>query len=125
MRSTAEDQPMNQAYQGDLHVDSEVTVTRTVRGKIVVHRGGALVLMGRAEDGLIVEAGGYARVPGATAGVFVARGGHAVITGSCEGDAVSDGGTLVVEGTLTGTAINLAVLEPTHQHRPITGDSAA
>lgn len=116
---------MNQVYDADVHVDTDLTITQTVRGKIVVHRGGGLVLMGRAEQGLIVEAGGYARVAGSTAGVFVARGGHAVVTGSCDGDAVSDGGTLVVEGTLRGTLINLAALERSDRHQPVPGGNAA
>lgn len=116
---------MKQVYEADIHVDADVTITRTVRGKIVVHRGGALVLMGRAEHGLIVEAGGYARVPGSTARVFVARGGHAVVTGSCDGDAISDGGTLVVEGTLGGTLINLASGDLADRRQPVTGGNAA
>ena len=45
-----------------LHVVSDVTIKDAVSGPIIVHPGGALVLMGSSEAGLVVLGGGYARV---------------------------------------------------------------
>lgn len=95
-------------HQGDVNIGSDVTVTKCVTGSIVVHPGGALVLMGTAEGGVIVRGGGFARIVGTTHGLFVATGGHAVLVGTCLGSVTNDGGDLSISGLVTGTLIEHA-----------------
>ena len=95
-------------YDGDLDVDHELSVTGTVTGSIRVHAGGVLVLLGIAAGGVVVAAGGFARISGITNGLFVAAGGHVVLTGTCNGPATNDGGELVIEGVVTGDVVEHA-----------------
>lgn len=99
---------MTITHHGDLDIYSEMTVSCTVSGRIIVHPNGILVLMGRAEGGVVVGNRGFARIPGTTANLFVQAGGHAVLTGTCEGDAICEGGVLTVLGKLQGEMINIA-----------------
>jgi hypothetical protein len=80
----------------DLHVSKELSVTGTVTGSIIVHSGGALVLLGHASGGVTVRGGGFARIYGTTNGLLVATGGHAVLAGTCWGTVTNDGGELLV-----------------------------
>lgn len=108
LRLGSNHRPMALPAAGDVELYSDMTLTRSVAETISVHAGGALVLLGVAEGGVVVTGGGFARIPGKTSGLFVAAGGHAVLTGICEGDAVNDGGELVIEGTVTGKLVELA-----------------
>jgi hypothetical protein len=95
-------------YDGDLDIHSDITITQVVTGSITVRSGGVLVLMGKAEGGVVVCGGGFARISGRTRGLFVAVGGIAVLTGTCEGPATNDGGDLTIEGTVTEAVIEHA-----------------
>jgi hypothetical protein len=95
-------------YQGDLEVYDELTVTGNVYGRIIVHAGGALVLLGVAAKGTAVFGGGFARIRGVTHGLLVAAGGHATLRGRCESDAVNDGGELHINGAVTGRIVEYA-----------------
>lgn len=98
---------MNERPAEDLEITAERTVTG-VAGRICVTVGGALVLMGTAQAGVIVMQGGYARIAGHTEGLFVAVGGDAVLTGTCHGAVVNDGGRLRIEGTIDGPLLDYA-----------------
>jgi hypothetical protein len=95
-------------HDGDVDITGDQTITQRVTGCVTVHPGCSLVLMGVAQDGIIVRGGGYARIAGTTNGLFVATGGHAVLNGTCIGSAINDGGQLTVEGTITGELITNA-----------------
>jgi hypothetical protein len=83
-------------------------VNEILEGRIVVHSGGSLTLVGVAKGGVVVLGGGFARITGKTHGLFVAAGGHAVVTGTCEGSVISDGGDLVVSGAVTDATVEQA-----------------
>jgi hypothetical protein len=89
-------------YEGELHVSTELSVTRTVTGSIIVHPGGALVLLRQANGGVMVTGGGFAPISGTTYGLLMATGGHAVLAGTCRGTVTNDGGELkVLEDAVT------------------------
>ncbi len=89
----------------DVDVVDDLTVNEVIEGRIVVHSGGALTLIGVAKSGVVVLGGGLARIAGKTRGLFVAPGGHAVVTGTCEGSVVADGGDLVITGAVTDASV--------------------
>jgi len=91
----------------DLEITAETTVAG-IAGRICVTAGGALVLIGKARDGVVVAHGGYARIAGHTEGLFVAVGGDAVLTGTCHGAVVNDGGHLRIEGSIDGPLLDYA-----------------
>jgi len=53
----ADENEMTSTLDGDLDIHSEITITGTVKGSIMVHRGGVLVLLGVAEGGVVVAGG--------------------------------------------------------------------
>ena len=106
---------MDVAGKDDIDVGSDITITRSVEGRIIVRHSGVLVLTGVAEGGVVVCGGGFARISGRTHGLMVAAGGHAVLTGTCEGSAINDGGDLQVSGMVHGALLDQAgttVIEP-------------
>jgi hypothetical protein len=99
---------MKRVYDGDLEINGDLTVNQRVTGRITVHPGRSVVLMGIAEGGVVVAGGGLARIAGTTHGLFVGVGGHAVLSGTCLGSATNDGGELTIEGVVTGDVIQHA-----------------
>jgi hypothetical protein len=93
---------MPKVHHGDLLVTDELSVTGTVTGTIYVHSDGLLVLMGVAEEGVVVLDGGYARISGTTGRLLVGPGGRATLTGTALGSVTNDGGRLVIDGTVRG-----------------------
>jgi cytoskeletal protein CcmA (bactofilin family) len=89
-------------HHGDLLVTNELSITGTVTGTIYVHSEGLLVLMGVAEEGVVVLDGGYARISGTTGRLLVGPGGRATLTGTARGAVTNDGGRLVIDGTVHG-----------------------
>jgi cytoskeletal protein CcmA (bactofilin family) len=89
-------------HHGDLLVTNELSITGTVTGTIYVHSEGLLVLMGVAEEGVVVLDGGYARISGTTGRLLVGPGGRATLTGTALGSVTNDGGRLAIEGTVHG-----------------------
>lgn len=96
------------AVDGNVDIYGDMTITKKLSGPIIVHAGGALVLLGIADGGITVTGGGFARIVGTTEGLFVAAGGHAVLTGTCRGNATNDGGELTIEGVVTGSLVEYA-----------------
>jgi cytoskeletal protein CcmA (bactofilin family) len=93
---------MPKVHHGDLLVTDELSVTGTVTGTIYVHSDGLLVLMGVAEEGVVVLDGGYARISGTTGRLLVGPGGRATLTGTALGSVTNDGGRLTIDGTVRG-----------------------
>ncbi len=106
----------------DLDVFDDLTVKEIVEGRIVVHSGGALTLVGVAKSGVAVLGGGLARIEGKTRGLYVAAGGHAVVTGACEGSVISDGGDLVVTGAVTTASLDHGRIEEASAGTAIRAD---
>ena len=90
----------------DIEVWSDRTITQAVTAPVFVRRGGILVFMGIAEAGIVVCAGGFARISGTTRGLLVAPGGEAILTGTCDGAAINGGGTLTIDGVVLGPLID-------------------
>jgi cytoskeletal protein CcmA (bactofilin family) len=93
---------MPKVHHGDLLVTDELSVTGTVTGTIYVHSDGLLVLVGVAEEGVVVLDGGYARISGTTGRLLVGPGGRATLTGTALGSVTNDGGRLMIDGTVRG-----------------------
>jgi cytoskeletal protein CcmA (bactofilin family) len=93
---------MPKVHHGDLLVTGELTVTGTVTGTIYVQSGGLLVLLGVAEEGVVVLDGGYARISGTIGRLLVGPGGRAALSGTARGAVTNDGGQLTVDGIVNG-----------------------
>lgn len=78
--------------EGDIEIDSQLTMHGIFAGKVTVKSGGFLVLHGMATKDLVVEHGAVVEVPGMVAGNVINSGGMLSVTGTVTGQVIEQAG---------------------------------